>query len=111
MKLALFSVLLVGSSALQFSSSFTGQSLRSNVGSSSARIKMEYIPSGISKEQWKKMKEAEKAKKKVSFCVNVLTEKSPHRAREPDTLFVCMYSLKSEPRQSGNHVIPVSLFR
>merc|ERR1712127_594151 len=33
------------------------------MGQQSAGVTMEYIPSGISKEQWRKMKEAEKKKK------------------------------------------------
>jgi hypothetical protein len=44
-----------------FSSSFTRVPIRSAVASSDV-LKMEYIPSGMSKEQWKALKEAEKKK-------------------------------------------------
>mmetsp|Transcript_3804 Transcript_3804/g.5183 ORF Transcript_3804/g.5183 Transcript_3804/m.5183 type:complete len:154 (-) Transcript_3804:142-603(-) len=42
--------------------SFSGTQLKSVQNSSN--LKMEYIPSGLSKEQWRKMKEAEKNKNK-----------------------------------------------
>mmetsp|Transcript_1253 Transcript_1253/g.2718 ORF Transcript_1253/g.2718 Transcript_1253/m.2718 type:complete len:157 (+) Transcript_1253:152-622(+) len=47
--------------------SFTGSSLKSpspSLASRRSRISMEYIPDGISKEKWAKMKAAEKAKNK-----------------------------------------------
>mmetsp|Transcript_14670 Transcript_14670/g.20742 ORF Transcript_14670/g.20742 Transcript_14670/m.20742 type:complete len:160 (+) Transcript_14670:79-558(+) len=44
-------------------SSFNGNQLQTNVRSGST-LTMEYIPSGMSKEQWQKMKEAEKNKNK-----------------------------------------------
>merc|ERR1719276_183180 len=50
-------------SAFTSSSSFSGSSLSANTSNGNG-ITMEYIPSGISKEQWKKMKEAEKGKAK-----------------------------------------------
>merc|ERR1719410_492177 len=43
-------------------SSFAGTQMR-NVVSNSNTMSMEYIPSGVSKEQWKKMKAEEAAKK------------------------------------------------
>lgn len=43
-------------------SSFSGTPM-TNVASNSNNLSMEYIPSGMSKAQWAKMKEAEKAKK------------------------------------------------
>ena len=46
-----------------FSSSFTVSSVRAvGVSSSSNVLTMEYIPSGLTKEQWRKIKEAEKKK-------------------------------------------------
>jgi hypothetical protein len=57
------SILAVGLLASDVSafSSFTGKALSTNA-RNSATTTMEYIPSGMSKEQWKKMKEAEKQK-------------------------------------------------
>eukprot|EP00547_Thalassionema_nitzschioides_P003404 CAMPEP_0194199778 /NCGR_PEP_ID=MMETSP0156-20130528/665_1 /TAXON_ID=33649 /ORGANISM="Thalassionema nitzschioides, Strain L26-B" /LENGTH=157 /DNA_ID=CAMNT_0038924715 /DNA_START=93 /DNA_END=566 /DNA_ORIENTATION=+ len=46
-----------------FSGSFGGSKLSTNV-ANSGRLSMEYIPSGMSKAQWQKMKEAEKNKTK-----------------------------------------------
>ena len=48
--------------AFSTSSSFSGSSV-STAAKNSNGMTMEYIPSGISKEQWKKMKEAEKGGK------------------------------------------------
>uniref|UniRef100_A0A7S1Z8J9 Uncharacterized protein n=1 Tax=Trieres chinensis TaxID=1514140 RepID=A0A7S1Z8J9_TRICV len=46
-------------------SSFSGSRLQNSaVNGGSAQLSMEYIPSGMSKEQWQKMKEAEKNKNK-----------------------------------------------
>lgn len=53
-----FGLLAIDASAF---SSFTGTSLSTNA-RNSATTTMEYIPSGMSKEQWKKMKETEKQK-------------------------------------------------
>ena len=50
-------------SAFTSSSSFSGSSLSVNTQNNNG-MTMEYIPSGMSKEQWKKMKEAEKNKNK-----------------------------------------------
>merc|ERR1719231_788553 len=50
-------------SAFTSSSSFSGSSLSVNTQNNNGRT-MEYIPSGMSKEQWKKMKDAEKNKSK-----------------------------------------------
>ena len=50
-------------SAFTSSSSFSGSSLSVNARNNDG-LTMEYIPSGISKEQWKKMKDAEKKKNK-----------------------------------------------
>jgi len=50
-------------SAFTSLSSFSGSSLLANTSNDNG-ITMEYIPSGVSKEQWKKMKEAEKKKAK-----------------------------------------------
>ncbi|KAL7518336.1 hypothetical protein ACHAWX_003177 [Stephanocyclus meneghinianus] len=44
-------------------SSFTGQQLR-NGAVNGGRISMEYVPSGMTKEQWRKIKEAEANKNK-----------------------------------------------
>ena len=66
MKLMLVSLFFAGTAALQFSSSFTPgmSSVSSNSGVGSSGMSMEYIPSGVSKEQWKAMKAKEKAGKK-----------------------------------------------
>ena len=50
-------------SAFTSSSSFAGSSLSVNTRNNNG-MTMEYIPSGMSKEQWRKMKEAEKNKNK-----------------------------------------------
>ena len=50
-------------SAFTSSSSFSGSSLSVNTNNNNG-LSMEYIPSGMSKAQWKKMKEAEKNKTK-----------------------------------------------
>ena len=50
-------------SAFTSSSSFSGSSLSVNARNNNG-ITMEYIPSGMSKAQWQKMKEAEKNKNK-----------------------------------------------
>ena len=57
--------LLAASQVAAFTSlsSFSGSSLSVNANNQNG-ITMEYIPSGVSKEQWKKMKEAEKNKNK-----------------------------------------------
>jgi hypothetical protein len=49
--------------AFGISSSFTGSQLQSGVTSSST-MSMEYIPSGMSKEQWLKIKDKDKSKNK-----------------------------------------------
>lgn len=49
--------------AFSTTSSFSGSHMSSGV-SNNAALTMEYIPSGISKDQWRKMKEAEKTKNK-----------------------------------------------
>eukprot|EP00526_Cylindrotheca_closterium_P023555 CAMPEP_0113635148 /NCGR_PEP_ID=MMETSP0017_2-20120614/18314_1 /TAXON_ID=2856 /ORGANISM="Cylindrotheca closterium" /LENGTH=159 /DNA_ID=CAMNT_0000545901 /DNA_START=28 /DNA_END=507 /DNA_ORIENTATION=- /assembly_acc=CAM_ASM_000147 len=61
----LFTASLLATSAAAFSgsSSFSGSQL-SQAPASSAVLTMEYIPSGMSKEQWKKMKEQEQSKNK-----------------------------------------------
>jgi hypothetical protein len=58
-------------------SSFTGNALNTNARNAAATT-MEYIPSGMSKEQWKQMKEAEKQKaaKKNLGKVGITTFKS-----------------------------------
>lgn len=50
-------------SAFSTSSSFSGSSVASSTQNNNG-LSMEYIPSGMSKEQWRKMKEAEKNKNK-----------------------------------------------
>mmetsp|Transcript_27494 Transcript_27494/g.64479 ORF Transcript_27494/g.64479 Transcript_27494/m.64479 type:complete len:160 (-) Transcript_27494:1427-1906(-) len=50
-------------SAFTSLSSFSGSSISANTSNGNG-ITMEYIPSGMSKAQWKKMKEAEKKKSK-----------------------------------------------
>merc|ERR1719223_1689102 len=61
----LFTASLLATSATAFSgsSSFSGSQL-SQAPASSAVMTMEYIPSGMSKEQWKKLKEKESNKSK-----------------------------------------------
>ena len=58
-------------------SSFNGNSLNTNARNTAVST-MEYIPSGVSKEQWKKMKETEKQKqtKKNLGKVGITTFKS-----------------------------------
>mmetsp|Transcript_25464 Transcript_25464/g.70127 ORF Transcript_25464/g.70127 Transcript_25464/m.70127 type:complete len:156 (+) Transcript_25464:54-521(+) len=66
MKIFCASTLLLAvsqASAFSTSSSFSGSSVSAAARNSNG-MTMEYIPSGISKEQWKKMKEAEKNKAK-----------------------------------------------
>merc|ERR1719261_1380639 len=46
-----------------FSGSFTGSRVNGGIANSGS-LTMEYIPSGMSKAQWKKLKEAEKSKNK-----------------------------------------------
>ncbi len=58
---AAVTLLLAVSQVSAFTSSFSGSSLSVNT-QNKYGMTMEYIPSGISKEQWKKMKEAEKKK-------------------------------------------------
>jgi len=60
-----FSVLLLVASIFNVSafSSFSGAKLNNAV-QNSGSLKMEYIPSGMSKEQWKKLKEKEANKNK-----------------------------------------------
>jgi hypothetical protein len=60
---AAFLVLVVQISALS-SSSFSGLKLSSGVSNKSNGLSMEYIPSGMSKDQWRKMKEQEQKKNK-----------------------------------------------
>jgi len=62
-------------SAFTSSSSFSGSSLSVNAKNGNG-ITMEYIPSGISKAQWKKMKEAEKKKKGNLGASGITTFKS-----------------------------------
>ncbi|KAL7547542.1 hypothetical protein ACHAWF_010826 [Thalassiosira exigua] len=45
-------------------SSFNGQQLQNGAQNAGRTMTMEYIPSGMSKEQWRKIKEAEKSKTK-----------------------------------------------
>jgi hypothetical protein len=62
----LLAIALLASSSSQvlgFGSSFSGSRVTGVVSNSNGLV-MEYIPDGISKEQWKKMKEAEKNKLK-----------------------------------------------
>jgi len=59
---AAVTLLLAVSQVSAFTSSFSGSSLSVNTQNKNG-MTMEYIPSGISKEQWKKMKESEKQKK------------------------------------------------
>merc|ERR1711937_772563 len=54
---------LVVGNVSAFNGSFTGSKLNTNVVNSGS-MSMEYIPSGMSKEQWRKMKEEEKNKNK-----------------------------------------------
>ncbi len=56
-----FMAITSSSNAFSSSSAFSG-SVMSNVVSSKSGMTMEYIPSGMSKEQWMKMKNAEKNK-------------------------------------------------
>ena len=58
---AAVTLLLAVSQVSAFSSSFSGSSLSVRSQNNNG-ITMEYIPSGMSKEQWKKMKAAEKNK-------------------------------------------------
>merc|ERR1712157_675763 len=44
------------------SSAFTGSSVAGTAATAKSSLTMEYIPSGMSKEQWAKVKEAEKKK-------------------------------------------------
>jgi hypothetical protein len=60
---AAFLLLVVQISALS-SSSFSGLKLSSGVSYKSNGLSMEYIPSGMSKDQWRKMKEQEQKKNK-----------------------------------------------
>mmetsp|Transcript_66079 Transcript_66079/g.190683 ORF Transcript_66079/g.190683 Transcript_66079/m.190683 type:complete len:156 (+) Transcript_66079:383-850(+) len=55
--------LLASANAFSSNSGFTGSQMTTSV-QNKAGITMEYIPSGMSKEQWRKMKEAEKNKNK-----------------------------------------------
>ena len=57
---SILALALLSTEAVAFSS-FNGTPLKSNV-CNSVTTSMEYIPSGMSKEQWKKVKEAEKQK-------------------------------------------------
>ena len=58
-------VLASSSEVLGFGSSFSGSRVSGSVQNSNKNgLVMEYIPSGMSKEQWRKMKEAEKNKNK-----------------------------------------------
>merc|ERR1712232_1004281 len=57
-------------------SSFTGTSMGGGV-SNGACMSMEYIPSGMSKKQWKKLKEKENSKKKKNLgAVGITSFKS-----------------------------------
>ncbi|KAG7350772.1 hypothetical protein IV203_010132 [Nitzschia inconspicua] len=56
-------LLLVPQISAFSSSSFSGSKLSSSVNNNNG-LTMEYIPSGMSKEQWRKVKEAEKNKNK-----------------------------------------------
>merc|ERR1712087_426026 len=60
---AAVTLLLAVSQVSAFSSSFSGSSLSVNTQNNNG-MTMEYIPSGMSKEQWKKMKDNEKNKNK-----------------------------------------------
>jgi len=60
MKLVLLSLLVALTTSFTFQSIISSRSIAST---STTTTLYEYIPSGISKEQWKKMKEAEKTKK------------------------------------------------
>merc|ERR1711920_235713 len=66
LSLTILFILNFFTTAICFSSSFTGSSLAQSaaVASSKSTLTMEYIPSGMSKEQWAKVKEAEKNKNK-----------------------------------------------
>eukprot|EP00550_Attheya_septentrionalis_P000446 CAMPEP_0198292744 /NCGR_PEP_ID=MMETSP1449-20131203/13839_1 /TAXON_ID=420275 /ORGANISM="Attheya septentrionalis, Strain CCMP2084" /LENGTH=169 /DNA_ID=CAMNT_0043992031 /DNA_START=58 /DNA_END=563 /DNA_ORIENTATION=- len=67
---AIVAIALVATATPQYAaafsgSSFSGTQMQTNARNSGASsLTMEYIPSGMSKEQWKKMKEAEKNKTK-----------------------------------------------
>ena len=52
----------IGSSSIAAFSSFNGQQLQNGI-QNSRTMAMEYIPSGMSKEQWKKIKDKETANK------------------------------------------------
>ena len=58
-----FLALATSANAFSANSAFSGSQL-SNVVNSKGSMTMEYIPSGMSKEQWMKMKDAEKNKAK-----------------------------------------------
>merc|ERR1712087_268098 len=58
---SLLLALLVAQAAAFSGSSFTGSTLSTNVANTGS-MTMEYIPSGMSKEQWQKMKAQEKSK-------------------------------------------------
>ncbi|KAL3921330.1 MAG: hypothetical protein SGARI_006707 [Bacillariaceae sp.] len=60
---AAFLLLISQISAFSTSSSFSGSAVTSSVQNNNG-LSMEYIPAGMSKDQWKKMKEAEKNKNK-----------------------------------------------
>jgi hypothetical protein len=58
-------IALLASQAYGFGSSFSGSRVNGAVQNTNSNgLVMEYIPDGISKEQWRKMKEAERNKNK-----------------------------------------------
>lgn len=63
---AIVSIILAVSNvdAFSTSSSFSGSQVTRIQNNNNNGLVMEYIPSGMSKEQWKKMKESEKGKNK-----------------------------------------------